>query len=139
MTEISNYDDFVAGLTDEGREALSAALRTHKAGEADAAILAKIKEVLQEDAPGRKVRGVVFRTMDYDNGDFLTSDGEVFYTNGEHDALDFSPIDEIFTDEYGSRGSDFALAVNVQTGEMDADDYSDNSYAWLGVKVRAGG
>jgi hypothetical protein len=68
--------------------------------------------------------GVVFTTTEFDNGYFLSPYGTVLYTDGSTHEVDFADIDEYFTEEYGSRGTTFTLAVDLRTDTMEPDDYS---------------
>lgn len=99
-------------------------------------IVAVIRQVLADSFPppgstGRSRQsapvGVLFLTSEYDNGYFLGTDGTVVFDNGATAELDFEDLNEVFSDEYGVCGSNFTLAVDLRTDEIDADDHGEDS------------
>jgi len=100
---------------------LARALRDADRVDNDAAILDAISEVLQREVLHGTATGVVFSTTEWDNGYFFSVHGNVLFADGYVRRIDFdSIVDEAFTEEYGCRGRDFTLAIDLRTGTMDA-------------------
>jgi hypothetical protein len=113
----------VAALDMASRVRLYAALRDVDSTEAARTILSTIRDVLAREAPGQVAIGVVFDTMEYDNGHFLTDTGLVLFADGTTEQITFDSLDsDVFTDEYGCVGKDFVLTVDLRRGELDTDD-----------------
>lgn len=115
----------VAKLDSSMRHRLRRALRDTESAENDAAILATICEVLAEYAPDNPALGVVFTTMEFENGYYLTPSGDVLFADGTTDNVDFDDIEDALTEEHGCRGPSYTLTVDLRTGEMEGDDYAD--------------
>lgn len=119
----------IATLDDAARDRLRDALRDYASAEADRLIIATIRETLAREAPEQTPVGVLFTTMEYDNGHFLTPYAEVLFDDGSVEQIDFPEIDRALTDEYGARGANFTVAVDLRPGaltKIDGDDYNDD-------------
>lgn len=148
--DLTNVTTTTASLSllDPGqRERVLHVVRELVSADNDTAIMANIRETIAHEYPWidasgqRRVRpdgtdhlagapnpvGVVFSTMDFDNGNFLTENGQVLFDNGDVDDLEFAGIDDLFTEEFGACGSNFTLGVDLRTGEMDGDDYAEEN------------
>jgi hypothetical protein len=143
----------LAKLDPGQRERLMRVLRAVESNANDELILAKIREVIAEDCPwvdvtgkrrtgpdGRPVQegepmpiGVVFGTSLYPSGYFLSSNGEVLFDNGEVDTFDFGDLDDLLNGEFGIRGPDFTVGVDLRTGEIDEDDEADDIHTRFGL------
>lgn len=128
----ANLAAWVSGLDSGLRDRLSDALRHEETAQRYREIVGTVREVLAREQPDRPAVAVVFTTMEWDNGFFLTATGRVLFADGSTDDVEFDDIDEVFTDEFGVVGSSFGLGVHVRTGEVDTDDYVDNLYEHLG-------
>lgn len=124
ITVDTTTDDTVAaslaGLDSEVRYRIQRALREIDTSSSESVIVTSIREALPSDRP---VVGVLFSTLEWDNGHYLTSRGEVLFDDGHSEEFDFEELDDVLTDEYGCQGADFTLAVDMRTGSLDADDY----------------
>ncbi len=93
----------------------------------------------QRELGRRRPRWVIFHTMEWDNGSFLTSsDATVYFPNGDNAPVDFHGcgVDDLLTDMYGARGSMAALGVDLRDGTLEFDDYADNVPDLLGIPAR---
>jgi hypothetical protein len=127
-----NLTAWTSNLDSGQRDRLADALRHATTAQRYQEIVDTVREVLAREEPERPAVAVVFTTMDWDNGYFLTATGRVLFADGSVDEVEFDDIDEVFTDEIGVVGSSFGLGVDVRTGEVDTDDYADNLYEHLG-------
>lgn len=135
-SSVINWDDLAGSVSqlDTGRRMqLADALRQLQSADHDRAIVGTVREVLAQEQPDREAVAVVFSTSGWDNRYFLESSGLVLYADTSTDDIDIDDIDfgdiaEVFTDEFGMRGPQFGLAVNLRTGDVDTDDYIDNLY-----------
>lgn len=123
---------WVSNLDIGRRDRLADALRHAATAQRHGYVVDTVREVLAREEPGRPAVAVVFTTMEWDNGYFLTGTGRVLFADGSADDVEFDDIDEVFTDEIGVVGSSFGLGVDVRTGEVVTDDYVDNVYEQLG-------
>lgn len=113
-------------LDDGVRDRIRDALRDYASAENGRTIMATIREVLAREAPEQTVVGVVFETMEFDNGYFVSTFGDALFTDGTTEHIDFRELDETFSDEFGARGSDFTVTVDLRPGTregIDTDDY----------------
>lgn len=125
----------VAALSDTSRAVLLEALRAAGSVDADRYILAVVRDALARDAAHLDPIGVVFRTMEFDDGSYLTEAGEVWCREQQPmEPIDFAGLDDTFTHEFGRRGDDFALVVNLTTGTVEGFDYSADAYESLGIQ-----
>lgn len=108
-------------LDSREREVLRYALIDAASVDNQATILETIRVTLAEHEPAI---GVVFASLEYDDGCYLTECGTVLFTDGTTGELDFDFINETFTEEYGRVGSYFTLAVDLRTGTLDTADHS---------------
>ena len=90
----------------------------------------------RRDLDGRPPRWVIFHTMEWDNGSFLTgSAATVYFEDGSNLPFDFhgSAVDDLLTDRYGARGPSAALGVDLHEAKLEFDDYGDNLPHTLGI------
>lgn len=127
-----NLTAWVSDLDSGQRDRLADALRHAVTAQRYRDMLDIVREVLAREEPDRPAVAVVFTTMEWDNGYFLTATGRVLFDGGSVDDVEFDDIDELFTDEIGVVWSSFGLGVDVRTGEVDTDDYVDNLFEQLG-------
>lgn len=116
-------------LDAETRQKILRAVIDANSGDNDAAILARVRALVAAHDLHATPVGVLFRTdeggeigeiyLDAYSGVVLYADG---YTTDE---VDFSDLQDLFGDEFGYRSRDFTLAVDLRTGEFDADDYGE--------------
>jgi hypothetical protein len=129
----------VDALDGTTRDDLLRRLRESRDADQDQALLDEIREHLAEhrrELGRRRPRWVIFRTMEWDNGHFLTgSDATVYFANGDNVPVDFhgSGVDDLLTDMYGVRGAMAALGVDLRAGTLEFDDYADNVPDLLGI------
>lgn len=128
----TNLDTWMSGLDSCQRDRLADALRRAATAQRYHDIVHTVREVLAREEPDRPALAVVFTTMEWDNGYFLTATGRVLFADGSVDDVEFDHLDEVFTDEFGVVGSSFGLGVVVRTGEVHTDDYVDHLYERLG-------
>lgn len=116
-------DALLANLTAEQRQGLRRDLRRADTRTAEAAMLAKIRETVAAACPDEEVAGVVFTTMEFDNGYFLSDiTAEVYFADGSSWGVEFD-IADLLTAEYGACGVKAALMVDLRTGTFTFDDY----------------
>ena len=126
-------------LDSETRDDLLRRLRHSLAADQDQALLDAIRYHLatnRRELGRRRPRWVVFATMEWDNGHFLTgTTGTVYFANGDHVPVDFhgSGVDELLTAMYGARGATAALGLDLRDGTLEFDDYADNVPDLLGI------
>ena len=129
----------VDGLDSTTRDELLRRLQQARDGDQDQTLLADIREHLathQRELGRRRPRWIIFHTMEWDNGSFLTgSDATAYFANGANMPVDFhgSRVDELLTDMYGARGPMAALGVDLRAGTLSFDDYADNVPDLLGI------
>jgi hypothetical protein len=132
----------VGGLDSTTREELLRRLQEARDVGRDQALLAEIREHLaahRRELGRRRPRWVIFHTMEWDNGSFLTgSDATVYFPNGDNVPVDFHGcgVDDLLTDMYGARGSMAALGVDLRDATLEFDDYADNVADLLGIPAR---
>lgn len=112
-------DEWAATVDVSARELLVDALHRARSADRHQAIVTRVRDVLAQEAPGRRAVAVVFDQKQGDEALFLTSDGAVLFTDGSTDYLDFTDLDESFLEEFGSVGDDFGLGVDLRTGTVD--------------------
>lgn len=108
------------------RARLRDALRDVTSAENDRRIMDTIREVLADEAPGQTAVGVVFETAEHDNGYFVKTYGQVLFDDGTVTEIDFNELDSAFSDEWGARGRDFTVAVDLRPGALCAIDGDDD-------------
>lgn len=135
MINWDNVGGWVAGLTDDQRDRLRRSIERIDSASTDETILSSVRERLAEFGDDNPAVCVVFDTTEWDNGYFLTSEGFVLFADGTTDHLDFDDIDAHFTDEFGTRGPSFGLAVDLRRNKLDPDDYVDTLYKQYGYPV----
>lgn len=129
----------VDGLDSTTRDDLLRRLRESRDADQDQTLLDGIREHLatrRRELGRRRPRWVIFRTMAWDNGSFLTgSDATVYFANGDNVPVDFhgSGVDDLLTDMYGARGPMAALGVDLRARTLEFDDYADNVPDLLGI------
>jgi hypothetical protein len=122
----------VDALDIETRARLNNALDRSASNDREREIIRIIRETLAAAAAANPdeymtpVIGVRFSTMEYDNGYFLTEEGQVLLADGTVTDCDFTINDE-FTERYGCVGRDFVLAVDLRESSLDEDDYGSNA------------
>ncbi|QWF85722.1 hypothetical protein [Amycolatopsis sp. CA-230715] len=129
----------VSALSDKHRERLAEALRAAESAVRHGRILLEIRQVLAEDYPYRDVPpvGAVFRTAEEPNGFFFTRFGDVVFADGQigDDVAFGSPVEELFTDEFGgAQGRHTVLVVNLRDDTIGTDGDDERSiHARFGV------
>ena len=120
------------------REQLITALRAADAAEIadnDAAILATIRDLLAYEDPDGVAIGVVFSTEEYSDGHYLTDTGDVLYPDGSTGSLDFAPIADTFTAQFGSHGENLRLAVDLRSNTLNVGDNAQTIHEIFSVAV----
>lgn len=112
----------VAALSDAERVRLAEALRAADSAANQEVILGAVRGKLAELTPAV---GVLFTAMEWDNGYFLDDTGVVLFADNTTADIEFG-IGDVLTDEYGSVGAGFTLAVDLRSGELDADTYGES-------------
>lgn len=86
----------------------------------------QLRDTLTEEYPGREAVAVLFRTTQYDNGYFLNNmSANVLFTDGTIAEVDFDAnVEETLTDEFGIRGPEYSMVVNLATADIDEEDTS---------------
>jgi hypothetical protein len=121
------------------RDELLRRLRESRDADQDQALLDAIREHLatnRRELGRRRPRWVIFGTMEWDNGHFLTgTTATVCFASGDHVPVDFhgSGVDELLTDMYGACGPMAALGVDLRNASLEFDDYADNVPDLLGI------
>lgn len=129
-------------LDSDQRERLLHAVQDLVSGDDEDQVLRTVRETItcdypwvdgagqrRPDGPGTPVPaqeqpmpvGVVFTTEEYNDGFYLTANGEVLFDNGEVDEVDFADLDDVFAG-LGIRGPSHAMSVDLRTGKIDTDD-----------------
>lgn len=124
---------FVSRLDSGQRSSLTTALRDADSTDNTSALLEQVREHLAENpSEDGEAIGVLFTTMNYDNGDYLSDFATVLYANGEaDDSAEFGAlVNETMTEEYGRVASGATLAVDLRTGELDYEDSDDGKTIW---------
>ncbi len=124
MTSDQTIAASISAMPSSARDQLARVLRDAESADNATSILDSIRETLAEQHPGKTAVGVLFVTMNWDNGDYLHEDGTVVFDDGTTENVDFAIADEL-TDEYGCVHAGYTLAVDLRTNELDADDYRD--------------
>ncbi len=112
-----------SGLT----ESVRTALREHSDRDADATILAGVREIVA----AQKIDGVVgvyFPSDEWDNGHFISTIGTLVFDTGSTDegALDVHHLNDDFTEAFGTCGASAGVLVDLRAGTVTFDDYGDN-------------
>jgi hypothetical protein len=124
--------DWVGSLTEQQRHRLDSALRDVEQAAHEEAVLILVGEALAEEEHHSEPVAVLFETIEYSQGYQLSSTGTVLYADGST-AVEFDFGDEVDAEfPYGYRGADFALGIDLRTGEMTTDDHAKNIREQLG-------
>lgn len=129
----------VDGLDATTRDELLRLLQEAHDADQDEALITEIKRHLAahpQDLYGRAPCWVIFHTVEWDNGNFLTgSEATVYFDDGDNVPFDFegSSVDDLLTDMYGARGAMAALGVDLREATLEFDDYGDNVPDTLGI------
>ena len=120
------------GLDSTTRDELLHHLQDARDAGQDTALIGEIRDHLAahpQDLYRREPRWVIFHTIEWDNGHFLSGTGAtVYFDDGDHTAIDFdgTSVDDLLTDMYGACGPVAALGVDLRTDVLEFNDYADN-------------
>jgi hypothetical protein len=116
----------IAQLDEQTRTRLATALRDYQDGANDRDLIAAVRDALAADHTfDQPVIGVLFDTMEYDNGYFLTENATALFADGTVDILDLgSDVDDALTKTFGCVGQKFTVAVDLRDDSIDDDDYA---------------
>ena len=135
-TDTTALTRFATRLTAQARETLREALREAASSDNDRRLIAAIRPALAAAGIGDEAAGVLFHTMDFDNGYFLVEYGTVYFSDGDvDDHFDFGrEVSRLLTDEFGPRGEKTTVLVDLRTNTVDVDDYRDDPVGELGLR-----
>lgn len=115
--------------------ALADELTDDRQAEIESVLFQQIREALAAEGKS-SAEYVIFPTMEWDNGSFLTRAAEIFI-DGEAEEFEFpDAVEESLTDRYGCVGESAGLGLHLRTKHFDFDDYIDNVRDWLSDLVR---
>jgi hypothetical protein len=121
------------------RDELLHHLREARNADLDQALLREIRGYLDDhpdELDQREPRWVVFHSVEWDNGYFLTAArAAVYFADGDTVEIDFtgSGVDDLLTDAYGTGGAHAGLGVDLVTGVTEFDDDIDGIAGLLGI------
>lgn len=117
----------VRGLDGGLRFRIMRALVDAQSADNDNALLEEVRDILAEDRPGCEAVAVLFTTTSYDNGYFLDpGSADVLFADGTIESgMDFGEgVNKTLTAEFGIRGPEFSVVLNLRTGDLDEEDSS---------------
>lgn len=123
-TSRATIHDSLSTVDADTRSLLRDVLTDIRSGEHEAVLLQRIREEVTQEFPDGEPVGVVFTTTAYDDGHYLgTVSVDVLLADGRTDVMGFSAdVEDLLADEYGKRGPDYSLAVDLRTGKIDGED-----------------
>lgn len=147
----TDWSRFLSGLTREEVQKLlweldeiPSSVTSYIARKSESIAVPKIlAEIAKMDHDGATPKVLIFTDVEWDNGYFLSPEGELFYTDGSSLYSPFSDemrsmVERYLGDSYGEQedGGGAGLAIEIPSGRVHHDDDVDKLYRMFGISAK---